>query len=441
MKYKNIFFYETILLIIILLFLPFKISKGGTNTDVIQRFNREQTDNLGSALYDSIFQNIFPIIASHPVPAGLIPMQESFQTLKDCGFNTISYALSSNNIDRAVSIAKETGIKMILRTGSLLHPEGEDIVKKYRNTDEIIGWYLKDEPAYEELDTVKFYYDKIKELSPDKLVYINLIGDAIKKYIGSSNSYSDYLNYFQKEFHPTIWSYDCYPISEVNGQIKVNYNLFYSNLEYFRSISDMTHRPFWAYCQCMEYKNTRLYRPKCTVPYLRFEAFSALAYGAQGIIYWAYAQQASKYDSFLSAPINIEGEKTEEWHFVQKVNREISAFAQIFKGALIIDCRHTGNLFIKNTRTFSNNFWPLAACKSGREGVLLSLLKNSEGYYLIIVNHDIINNQTISLSFQEGIKGSELTLLDDGRLQQQNFSKQFDKDITPGGYTIIKIHG
>lgn len=433
-------FFTIIMCILISVGLAWSLSQSDTKKENI--ISHLDANSKVNTPYDSIFKNEIPIIASYPIPEGRTPTKEAFKAIKECGFSIISYALSAKNIDRAVELSKECNISLIVRTGKLLQPDGREILVKYRNTNEIIGWYLRDEPLYDELDTLKFYYERIRKSNPEKLVYFNLIGDNIKKYIGPSNGYTDYLNHINQQFHPMLWSYDCYPIAEDKGNIKVSYDLFYSNLETFRMVSTKTQTPFWAYCQSMEYRNKKVYRPKCTIPFLRFEAFSALAYGAQGIVYWAYAQQnTNKGDVFLSAPINLAGERTKEWYDVKSVNSEIAAFSKIFKNANVIDCQHTGDRLIKDTKKYNGAFWPLSHCTSGKLGILISLIHSSDDYYLVIVNHDVENDQNISLRFQDNIKGGELVFQGDGMgIIQHRFSHQFNKKLTPGGYAILKIN-
>ena len=175
---------------------------------------------------------------------------------------------------------------------------------------------------------------------------------------------------------------------------------------------------------------------------LPFEAFSALAYGAQGIVYWAYAQQKSlKEDSFLSAPIDMNGKKTKAWYAVQSVNQEIKAYSEVFLNSEVIDCQHTGNLDLKNVKIYQGNFGPIKTIKTEEMGVLLAHLKNTGGEYLVIVNHDVNNLQCIELELSLGLRGEQLLFSDDKETITSNgeLYSSWRLSLSPGGYSVIKL--
>ena len=67
-------------------------------------------------------------------------------------------------------------------------------------------------------------------------------------------------------------------------------------------------------------------RPIATEEYLRFEAFNALALGAQGIVYWSYAMQDPNDNGYYqSAVVDKNGNPGPSWNAVKQINKEIKA--------------------------------------------------------------------------------------------------------------------
>lgn len=236
-------------------------------------------------------------------------------------------------------------------------------------------------------------YWRLKEMNPPEirpLILINLQGFAsgdrmptdsqVEDYLqkhpemsatcrkttgGDSQTYSNeckyevYLNTYQEYFKPSFFCYDLYPISEINtlvfqgikdslngkdGDVKVFYNDFYNRLKQYHDIAEKYNRPFWTYLKSMcflkayqdkddESKSDYNYSPPALEQYLRYAAFSALAYGAKGLLYWCYAPGQGDQDSvehYFTALTNWRNEKTAVWHFARKINMEIQGFKDIF---------------------------------------------------------------------------------------------------------------
>lgn len=171
--------------------------------------------------------------------------------------------------------------------------------------------------------------------------------------------YDVYLSAYQEYFKPSFFCYDLYPISEINtlvfqgikdslngkdGDVKVFYNDFYNRLKQYHDIAEKYNRPFWTYLKSMcflkayedkdnESKSDYNYSPPALEQYLRYAAFSALAYGAKGLLYWCYAPGPGDQDSvehYFTALTNWRNEKTAVWHFARKINMEIQSFKDIF---------------------------------------------------------------------------------------------------------------
>lgn len=184
-------------------------------------------------------------------------------------------------------------------------------INDWKNNETIGGWLFKDEPKLSQISVnSKLYqlYSLIKSIDDRHLIYINLYGGAsgvdievdIEKDEGDSQyqierkKYNLYVDTFQNVFRPSYFCYDLYPfILNQKGELEPNFKTFYSDLDIFSDLSKKTGRPFWVFIQSMAFCNGYMknFHPIATLPLLRFAVFSALGYGAQGIVYWTYHQR------------------------------------------------------------------------------------------------------------------------------------------------------
>ncbi len=293
----------------------------------------------------------------------------------------------------------------------------------------------------------------IREIDKSHIIQINLActfdpnSEQEKEHLGPYKTLNAYLKHFQSVFTPALWSYDFYPILLRNGQTVALISDFYKNMQIFYNQAKETKRPFWAYSMCMPYLTnckegetcdpnspTASGRPIPTEGELRFEAFSALAYGAQGIVYWAYTQRdANSYSSekYISAPIDSDGKKTLIWYRVQRVNNEIKKYNHVFCGCEVIEVAHVGKVY-PGTQAYTPDFGYFKTLTAQNEGVLVSHIKNGGIHYLIIVNHNPLGTQHVTIKFLNPEKIIEMAGVEMAPEEGQRM-------LGPGGYIIFKV--
>lgn len=378
------------------------------------------------------------IMAKTPIPDGLEPTRQDYEDLENCGFNLLSTNGSINFFLQQFSLMRGLNLKYLVSISGLQSEKAIEYIKPLKNNKHFGGWFLRDEPKINDLQLLKKEYDQFYKADPDNLVMINLVGVIEKDFTGKFTVFKNYLEYIQDLFKPQVWSYDYYPIStDKYGKVKINYEQFYSDLEDFYAISKQTQRPFWAYCESMEYKTSWYGRPAATEEYLRFEAFSALAYGAQGIVYWTYGMRKSySYEKYLSALVNLNGKKTKAWYAAQKVNGEIKKYNDVFFESKVLDIRHTGNQNYKGTRKLSGNFGPIKSIKSGNSGVIVSRIENKNKSYIVIVSRDISKKQNLEIALETDKK---IKIISEEKTPLYKGQQPFNLTISKGGYVIFEV--
>ncbi|MCH5238148.1 MAG: beta-galactosidase [Muribaculaceae bacterium] len=375
------------------------------------------------------------IMACTPIPHGLKSTRKDYEDLIECGFNLGTEALSMDQYEREFEIIGDLDFKYMIYSSFFFSDKMNEVVKRFQNNPYVGGWSFKDEPNYADLKKVKFYYDKLYESGGSKLIFMNLLGGLSSKGTGPAKSYLDYLKVIQKNFKPEVWSFDLYPVFLRNGKIDIAYDIFFEDLEAMHAMSKMTDRPFWFFCQSMAFRVPAFERPAATEAYLRFANFSALAYGAQGILYWTYGMRNSnESETYLSALVNLDGKKTPAWYAAKKVNAEIKKFNDIFYQSNILEVKHTGSKVYRTTKKLSGKFGPFKKISSSKAGVLLSRIENNGKNYIMIVNHDPLAKQKVMLKLADGKRVIDMTNNNREYGSDDYFSILLDK----GGYAIFR---
>lgn len=288
--------------------------------------------------------NSFPIIAD--ILHTELYDATRFRDIHKAGFNACLCRCKTNeDVKKVLDVAKPHGIKLIVFCHSImLHPE--NIVPTIKNHPSMWQYYLADEPTMKRKEELQQIQQRIARYDKDAKCYINLLPNSGKQVLQSIGvkKYPDYLQAFSTIKQPQI-SYDFYP---VQGKV-VRGDVWYKILDDIRAESHRTGRPFWAYILCVPH----FIYPMPTMGHLRLQCYANLAYGAQGIQYFAYATPAhyDKYD-FHDGPLLRNGKKSSTYKLVKKMNAELKPVASLFWQSKVTDIEHRkcvdGNILVSH---------------------------------------------------------------------------------------------
>lgn len=308
-------------------------------------------------------------------------------------------------------------------------------------------------------------YDIVASLLKDnEVLLVNLLPGLPNVNHGDDYPYKNYKCYLEAfatmrgttDDHRLLWSYDLYPIIEYNyllktemctqhkcdenkvpmlaknGEITVQYNYLWADTALMQSKSAESGGIFWYYCQSMSYMPSEAnFRPAATEPYLRFQIFNNLAMGCQGIMYWTYHQRTNGSELYLNAPVDMQNRQTAAWYYAKRINAEIMKYSAVFRGSKLNKWGHVGQLG-DNCILLEGILHSLTSVQVTGKGVLATSLINSTGNYIVIVNHDVVNYQDITLVFDNvKYRTVELTGGPDP-------VKEVHRTLKPGGYLIFK---
>lgn len=432
--------------------------------------------------YISPVEDNIPIIASSPYLPGTDPTHEGLLEVADCGFNCVLTGpvpkdkLEGSSIEerieavkRFLSIANGTGLRVILSGAPLFWINKSDpnfdcapvlkechkYVEAFAPYKEVTGWFCVDEPKYDYFGYLTEFYDQIHKDDPSRMAIINLMSGGQKEHMNGllpqtnpteeekDAAYMKYLKEFQRIFRPAVWSYDMYPIYNRKGNLEINPK-FYYYLEIYSKLSKDTSRPFYAYVLSQAYGAGWAEFPMATVSYLRYEIFSALAYGAQGIVYWNYSPARRKPNEVLyrDALLNRKGKKTSSWYAAKQVNSEIKKYQDVFLGCELEEVYHTGKEF-PGVQKMSSPIGPLKKVNSKGDGVMVSALKNGGKRYIVVVSQDPFHSQQLTLTFDGKYDIREVTaggkkISGKSKKGEVAQSKEIKRKISSGGYLIFE---
>ena len=423
---------------------------------------------------------LFPIVASgikYNNGTKEIPFEE-LVSAKNCGFTVGMQASVSNGnegITKSLENARSANIRVMFSNNAFKEYGIEGMLPKDEDLKEWFGgirW--SDEPSIDEVKTsdspegtnLQKGYRALQEQNTPYIIYINLKGEIdpidIKAEENVKYTYEDYVKDFQKNFKPALFSYDSYPIYEkisllyegfsfytpVAQEGKVVFtsdstNQFYENLDLFSEKSKENNRPFWAYCQSLSYMSLDLqwFRPIALEQYLRFEAFLALAYGAQGLVYWGFAMRPNEpAEAYFSALLNRRNEPTASWYFAKKVNDEIKKYSYIF---LNNRPQETEKSKVYNY-PLSNDLFSIKITSLSGQEIVVARFISSLSTYLVIVSTDALNYIDIDINLNVRSVSlnpvNELTpITSQGKEGTQLLNGSNLRILPPGGFRILSF--
>ena len=274
--------------------------------------------------------------------------KNALYNMSDCYLNVADAADPQN-----YALCEKLGLSVLVSKGP--HLIGEEwrklsdkeiddyvraLVKTGGKSKSVIGYYICDEPSALAFPSLSKAVAAVRKYAPGKIAYINLYPnyatlwqmDQIKSQLGTK-TYTEYLERFVNEVKPQVISYDNYMVEYSMDLEKNDKSVsYFTNLVEVRRIALKYNLPFWNIV------SSNQIRPQTTIPSpanLALQAYTTLAAGAGGIIWYTYHGQAYGYN-----PLDKEESRTVVWRYLQEVNRQLSIL-----GPLIKQLKSTGVYF------------------------------------------------------------------------------------------------
>jgi hypothetical protein len=351
---------------------------------------------------------------------------ERYKELAEAGF-THSYSGfgSADAMAKAVEVARGAGIKLMISIPELASdPEGT--ARRFKDHPAVGGYSLRDEPAAVHFPELAMWVKRIQSVdsSPDHPCYINLYPNYCPPSGLGTATYQEHVDRFVAEVPVPLISFDHYPV--IGDKVRPEW---YENLEIISAKSRETGKPFWAFALAVAHGPY----PVATVPHLRVQAYSNLAYGAQGIQYFTYWTTRSDTWDFHEGPIGVDGKRTAVYDRVKEVNKELQALRGVFVGSKVISIGHTGKDLPAGTRKYEASA-PVRAVETDGNGAVVSILGKGDWRFLEVVNRDINKPMMVRVSIDPAFQPQRVDK--DGTLHDVTAGKH-QADLPPGDAAIV----
>jgi len=340
-----------------------------------------------SALLDTTisFKSEMPIIAWHGIPAK--KSATVFPLMKEAGFNI--YLAKYNDLNttlQILDIAQAAGIKLITSCPEL-KSDADATVKQLMKHPALYGYYLKDEPETWDLPELGVWVKEIQKIDNNHPCYINLYPNWAWKI----EQYAENLAAYISQVPVPFISFDQYPIVEINGAPSILRPGWYRNLEEISAAAKKADLPFWAFAMAWSHDLDSIHHyPVPTLPELRLQQFSNLAYGAQALQYFTFRGAVDDYG------------KTPVYERLKTLNHEIQQLAGVFLGAKVVSVWHTGNV-PEGARPL-NKLPDAIKSLDTSGGAIVSLMEKDNNLYLVIVNRDYRNPIELRIAVDESVQ-------------------------------------
>lgn len=365
---------------------------------------------MASVLEDGIF----PILG-WAGPSDDMIRPDIMAGMAEAGF-TVSHSWVRGDLaalHRALDAAADGGVRLLLANPAW-HVGDDDefdeprlqeiarLVDALKDHPGLYGYYLRDEPRFDQLAKLARVHAFIRERDPNHLCYINHF-PPIEGW-GAPTAEAFWRRYIELT-QPQVLSFDHYPIT-VASQETLAENVdapnafpaarllvkpdFFSCLELLRTLSNGTGLPFWAFTCAVRHGPY----PTPTEGHMRFQLMNDLAYGAQGLQYFTYAH--------ANAMIRPDGatdtswSTTETWAIAKRINAEIHAMAPVIRTLRNIGVFRTGPLWAGTQPLHRSHLNPLLGCTG--DPVTIGVFQDSEErLHLWVVNGSPVDWASIRL--------------------------------------------
>jgi len=331
---------------------------------------------------------VFPILG-WVNPPGDFTTQERYDEMAEAGFTLVHHCS-----DKAAPFAKKAGMYTLASLGT---PDPatdagkatiEGVVGRWKDEPTCLGYSLRDEPGASAFPLLAGITREAEKLDPDGISFINLFPNyANEKQLGTK-TYAEHVEKYLSEVKPRVLCFDHYPLV---GKDAVRGN-YYENLEIIRAAALRHDVPFWAFaltCPHGSYRNP-------TEAEVRFQVFSDIVYGAQGIFYFTYWTPRSSHWDFHNAIIDVDGTRTEHFEQVKRVNAKLKGWGPVLLKLSSKEVRHVGDV-PAGARAYPTDR------ASGGDFIIGEFSHEDGSEWLILMNKDFRSTQFLTLTLP-GVK-------------------------------------
>jgi len=299
----------------------------------------------------SDLQHFFLSFWEGPTPDGDI--EAKCAEVAECNFTYLAVPRSSPKGNLIHSLDVETnmsmldacakaGIKYIIPDERILQGETTDleaVLADYAGHPANGGYFLGDEPCSSDFEVMARANAFFTERDPGRLPYMNLFPDYASLEQLGTPSYEEHVDRFCREVRPRILSYDHYTMMMTDPERPEHIDSYFSNMELFRRKGLEYGIPTCFVLLSTEHGPYR--HP--TLDDLRWQVYTALAYGNKGLMYFTYLSWFDG-DASFSGLLDRNGVRMPHYENAKKLNADVLAMAPVLLKLRSTGVFHTGEV-------------------------------------------------------------------------------------------------
>lgn len=312
-----------------------------------------------------------------------------YRDMAEAHFNMVIGIFGANSPEALATqreLCRKHGMQLIANTLGLPDeelPEGP----------EIWGYFLRDEPWGKDFPELAARVASLREHRPGRLAYINLFPSYCDLERLGAASYDEHVQRFVDEVNPDVLCMDHYPFMLPDHDTR---DAYCADLETMRKHSVRVKIPFWNYF------NTMPFGPHGdpTEAQIRWQAFTSVAYGAKGVLYFCYWTPRGAEFPKGGAILTAEGRKTHHYGHALRTNAVLAAW-----GPTIMQTTGLGATRVQGGPAHQTTLEgpPLSSLSEGT--FVAGQLQHEDGRLgLVLVNHDTAFSAWPTINFdREGV--------------------------------------
>lgn len=268
---------------------------------------------------------------------------QQFQVLGKAHVDMLQYVITYTQSQNMTILDKcrDNGMKAIIFDARVVGSDADlsNMVSAYSSHAGLGGYYIKDEPAPDQLNWASTLYKKLLALDPVHLPHVNLL-PSIAASMAGLNYETDYMKAWIDKVGAAdlkFLSVDIYPFL-VNGTFNP---VYYTELDRLRRVAlEKGDIKTSAYLQSVGI--TGAYR-RPNEHELRYNVYSMLAYGVKHPVWFTYfTPENSGNEVFTNAIIDPAGNKTDLYVPFQTLNAEMKKLGKVLINLQAQAVYHTG---------------------------------------------------------------------------------------------------
>lgn len=325
-----------------------------------------------------------------------------YREIAECGFNVVLPPCEGWSRElslRILDLCQQAGLKALVGDGRLIAKQPEDpdfarhldaVIADYTQHPALGGYFLVDEPnasAFPLLGAVNRY---LLQKDPKRLPYVNLFPNYASEEQLGTKTYREHVQRYIEQVQPALVSWDHYALFEDGER-----DIYFENLEIVREQCLQARLPFLQIVLSVPHGPYR--DPDQTD--LWWQAYTTLAYGARGILWFTY--WTPPYDPqwrYRNAILNDKGEQTGKYSQLRDLHRRIRTISRTLLRLRSLGVYHTPPM-PKGTRGLDSKCI-VAQCET--TDLLIGWLRDgSYRHYLWVVNRSFKQKRRAAIRMRE----------------------------------------